>query len=509
MANLTKGALTRRSVLRRITVGAAVVGWSTTAGSWAVAGAEPNGVVRLPRLDGTLETSPEVVGRFATDFGQLVTGAPKAVLRPGSVGDIIAMVRYARCNNLTIAMNGQSGGSADHLESHSNHGQAAVPGGISIDARGLSTIHSVGVDSAWVDSGVTWAQLMNVTLPKGRMPPAHTDYQHLSVGGTISVGGVGGQVQKYGLQADTVSEIEIVTGRGYLVRASATEHPDLFHAALAGGGQVGIITKARVKLVPAPARVATFALYYDDLRTFLADQDRVMRDGRFDFQAGGPVRTADDTGWRYFLDAVAYYDGATPPDRAALLAGLNDDRASATFDDLSIRDWVFRLDPLEVWMQENGYWNQPHPWLSLVLPASTVVEFTEKVMPELTAADLGVGFAGLYPIPTARLTRPLFRVPDEPVVYLFDLLRFPHPGDLGTARMLEQNRRYYDLAVMLGGTRYLVGAIPDMTKRDWRGHFGADWWRLVAAKHRYDPDHVLTPGQGFFGQRRTSGGTTP
>jgi FAD/FMN-containing dehydrogenase len=505
MANLTKGALTRRSVLRRITVGAAVVGWSTASGSWAIA--DTSDVVRLPRLDGTLETSPEVVGKFATDFGNLVTETPKAVLRPGSVGDIIAMVRYARCNNLTIAMSGQSGGTAGHLESHSNYGQAAVPGGISIDAKGLSTIHSIDVDSAWVDTGVSWAQLVDAALPEGRMPPSHTDYQHLSIGGTISVGGIGGQVQKHGLQADTVSEIEIVTGRGYLVRASATEHPDLFYAALAGGGQVGIITKARVKLIPAPARVATFALYYDDLHTFLADQETIMRDGRFDFQAGGPVRNSDDTAWRYFIDAVAYHDGVHQPDRAALLAGLSDDRATATFDDLSIRDWVFRLDPLEVWLRENGFWEQAHPWLSLVLPRSTVAEFTEKVMPELTAADLGVGFAGLYPFPTARLTRPMFRVPDEPVVYLFDLLRFPAPGDQGIAGMLEQNRRYYDLAVMLGGTRYLVGAIPDMTRRDWRGHFGEHWWPLVAAKQRYDPDHVLTPGQGFFGQRRNSGET--
>jgi len=65
--------------------------------------------------------------------------------------------------------------------------------------------------------------------------------------------------------------------------------------------------------------------------------------------------------------------------------------------------------------------------------------------------------------------------------------------------MLAQNRRFYDLAVSLGGTRYLIGAIPDMTPREWRGHFGGDWFRLVAAKRRYDPDHVLTPGQGFFG----------
>ncbi|GAB3439563.1 FAD-binding protein [Actinophytocola sediminis] len=498
MTKQTNVTLTRRNILKRITVGAAVVGWSTASGSWAVAGADTTGVARLPRLDGTLVTAPEVLARFGKDFGNLVGGPPQAVLRPGSVGDIVEMVRYARVNGLKIAVNGQGGGDQNDRESHSNYGQASVPGGISVDAKSLSTIHSIDAHSAWVDAGVTWAQLTDAALAQGKMPPSQTDYQHLSIGGTLSVGGVGGQVQKYGLQVDTVSEIEIVTGRGYLVRASATERADLFNAALGGGGQVGIITKARVKLVAAPTRVALFSLYYDDPAVFFADQETLLRDGRFDYQAGGPVRNADDTAWRYLIDGVAYHDG-TPPDPARLLAGLRDDRASAAFDDLPVRDWIFRLDPLEAAMREGGFWHQPHPWFSVVIPRSTVAEFTRRVMAELTSADLGVGFSFLYPFSTAKLTKPLFKVPGEPVVYLFDLLRLPFPDDPGVAGMLAQNRRFYDLAVALGGKRYLIGAIPDMTRQEWRAHFGADWQRLVAAKERYDPDHVLTPGQGFFG----------
>jgi hypothetical protein len=56
----------------------------------------------------------------------------------------------------------------------------------------------------------------------------------------------------------------------------------------------------------------------------------------------------------------------------------------------------------------------------------------------------------------------------------------------------------YDRAVAVGGTRYSIGAIPDFTQADWRRHFGAVWDFLVAAKRRFDPDNVLTPGQGMF-----------
>jgi FAD/FMN-containing dehydrogenase len=109
-----------------------------------------------------------------------------------------------------------------------------------------------------------------------------------------------------------------------------------------------------------------------------------------------------------------------------------------------------------------------------------------------------VGFAGLYPFPTAKLTRPLFAKPTESVAYLVDLLRFPFPGETGIDRMLAQNRRLYDLAVSLGGKRYLVGAIPNMTGEDWRRHFGGNWSTFRSAKYTYDPDLVLTPGQGIF-----------
>jgi cytokinin dehydrogenase len=63
--------------------------------------------------------------------------------------------------------------------------------------------------------------------------------------------------------------------------------------------------------------------------------------------------------------------------------------------------------------------------------------------------------------------------------------------------MLAANRALYDRAVAVGGTRYSIGAIP-FSPADWRRHFGIVWPFLVAAKRRFDPDNVLTPGQGIF-----------
>ncbi|MFH9426579.1 FAD-binding oxidoreductase [Streptomyces sp. NPDC017529] len=185
----------RRTVLGAVGAITTVVGWNVTAASWAWAGdtARLPGVrvVSVPELDGTLTTDTSQFGSYAHDFSRLVTGTvPWAVLTPGSVQDIAKMTRYARSNNLKLAVNGRSGTGGD-LESHSCYGQAAVPGGIPVSARGMARILSTGADTVTVEAGVTFAEITDHLLSRGRTLPALPDYLPLSVGGTLGVGGIG------------------------------------------------------------------------------------------------------------------------------------------------------------------------------------------------------------------------------------------------------------------------------------------------------------------------------
>ncbi|MER5891049.1 FAD-binding protein [Streptomyces sp. NPDC001941] len=499
-----KSTLSRRRVLGGMAATAAttVVGWSAASQSWATEADVARGVkpTPVPALDGTLTTAAADLERFKHDFGRLKNSAPWAVLRPGSDQDIVKIVNYARANKLKIAVNGQ-GGTGNDQESHSVYGQAAVPtGGISIDARAMSKILSINDTNAEVQAGVTWGQLTDAAIAKGKTPPALPDYLHLSIGGTISIGGIGGTVQKYGLLCDNVHSLDVVTGTGELVKGlSASNRPDLFNAVLSGGGQVAVILRAKVKLVAAPQRSVVFSLFYDDLATYLGDAEKVMADNRFEVQAGEMLRDAGNTRWRYKMEVAANYSGTTVPDRAKLLAGLRDVRAEAVIEDVSYRDYMFRLDGYETYLKESGHWFQPKPWLSLFLPASKTRQFMQAVEKELNADSLGGGFLLFYPYLTSKVKRPLAVQPNESVGYLFDLLRFPNPGDTTIPKMLEQNRRLYDLAVALGAKRYLVGAIPGMTPAQWKTHFGSRWDAFNNAKHKYDPANILTPGQGFFG----------
>ncbi|MFE0702158.1 FAD-binding protein [Streptomyces sp. NPDC058872] len=496
----TAPAPTRRRVLTGLAATTvAVVGWNTVDQSWATTApaTATDDVVPVPALAGTLETSPDTVNAFAHDFGHLFDGAkPWAVLRPGNVNDIIAVVNFARTHGIKVAVNGQ-GGTGTDIESHSVYGQARVPGGISIDARAMSQIISIGQDHAVVEAGATWGQLTDAAMARGLTPPALPDYLYISIGGTLSVGGIGGTVHRHGLMVDTVTSLDIVTGDGRLVTATPWQRADLFNAALAGGGQVGIIVRATVKLVPAPERAVIFSLLYADLDTYLADFELLLKKNRFDVRAGEMLQLPDGSGWGYKMELGATYD-TTPPNREALLDGLHDVRSQAVIEDVPYRDYMFRLDAYEAYLKESGHWYQPKPWLSLFLPASKTKAFMKIVEQELNADSLGGGFLLFYPYFTSRIRRPLAVQPNESVGYLFDLLRFPNPGETGIQAMLQQNRRLYDIAVSMGAKRYLVGSVPNMTQDDWKAHYGCHWSDFLRAKRRYDPANILTPGQGIF-----------
>lgn len=491
----------RRTFLKGLLAGGGtlVIGWSPLRRSWVTRADASEPFDELPPLDGTLSTDASTRQEFGEDFGHIRHRFPVAVLTPGSVDDVVTMVRFARRHRLGVAMNGQAG-TNDRRESHSQYGQAQAEGGVVVDAKPLSTIYGIDPDERVADigAGARWSDLYDAAEAFGLAPAVMTDFMHLSIGGTLSVGGIGGHMPRLGTQADNVVELEVVTGAGDRVTCSDTRHQQLFRAVLAGCGQTALIVRAKVRLEPSFSHALLFNLFYDDAATYVADQKMLLDDGRFDYQEGQIPRRPDDTGWRYMIEAVKYFNAPDDPDPAPLLAGLHDDRSSLQTVTSTYREWQFRLDPVVSILKAIGFWETAHPWVNVWLPESRAASFVSELFAGLTTADLGVGLALFYPVDTRKVGVPLFRLPRERVAFQLGFLRFPPPVPGLADALLEQNRRIYDAAVAAGGTRYVIGAIPRFTRQDWRRHFQPKLGFLTRSKHIYDPDNVLTPGFGIF-----------
>jgi cytokinin dehydrogenase len=483
--------VSRRAVLSGLAAATFVLGFDPVTRTW-ISEAHAATFDHVPPLDGQLMTDPSSLQPYAEDVGKVVFDTPIAVLLPGSVKDIQKMVRFCRSHGIKIAMRG---------EGHTTNGYSQVAGGLVIDMRALNKIHSIGRHSADVDAGVKWSTLLEATTPLGLSPPALTGYLNLTLGGVLSVGGVS-PTNTCGGVVDNVRELEVVTGEGEIVRCSLNCNRDLFEAVLAGLGQCGIMTRVIVDLVPVPSMARTFLLNYTDNATFFRDFRTLLSRGDFDRLYN--INTLTDTGVVvYQLNAIKYFEPASPPRNDKLLRGLSFDAASSTNTDSTYLDHVEVVDGLINFLISIGLFNTViHPWFDVFLPDSRVESYVGEVLPSLKPEDIGpTGFVLLFALKRAQLKRPLFRVPQGgQYVWLFDILTSsatPGPDPAFVNKMLARNRTLFEKARALGGTRYPIGSL-EFSRHDWRIQYGDVYDDFKRAKRRFDPDSILSPGPGIF-----------
>lgn len=486
---MSKG-LSRRGFLKgSLATATAVIAYNPSTRLWA---SQPSSSsVPVPQLDGSLVDAGPLLADAADDFGHIISNAPFAVLIPGSIRDIKKMIKYAKHHDLKV------GGMSMLGNSHSTYGQSQVDAGIVIEMAALCEIHEINEHDALVDAGVRWLDLLQATVPLGKSPPTLTDFIDLSVGGTLSVGGIGGQAFRHGLQVDNVLELTVVTGKGQIVTCSPTRKSRLFNAVRAGLGQFAIIVQARIRLVEVPSMARTYTAVYPTVAALTGDQTLLINDGRFDYVEGSAFPDGSG-GWLFGLEAVKYFDPATPPDDAAMLAGLSFLPGSEAQADSSYFDFANRLAPLVAFLQSIGVWALPHPWLNLFVPGTQAATYLQQTLAQTTLADVGEGPILIYPFKRSQVTADFLPLPADNVSFLFSVLRNSLPTIPNHAALqLQQNRDFYDAVRAIGGTQYAIGSIA-FSGTDWQDHFGAAWADFVAAKNKYDPRNILTPGQGIF-----------
>lgn len=473
---------TRRDLVKSLAFGSLIVGFDPITRSWVTSAEAANAskLDHLPHLDGVLRRDEEALAAASEDSGHFVNRRPVAVLEPGSVQDIARVVRFANKHDLRIAVRGHG---------HSIYGQSLVEGGIVIAMSTLANARNLPGARVLADAGCSWGAVLQETLKQGATPRVIPDYLGLSVGGTLSIGGISPTTYRYGAMVDNVEALEVVTGEGHIVTCSRHHREDLFDAVLAGQGQCAVLARAVVKLVAAPARVRAYGALYPDVATALADADRLVDEKRFD----GVVLFAfadGNGGHSIVLRGTKYYSPPALPDDAAMFAGLNFVPGATQIDDLTyVENFSITTGPFP---------SLPQPAISVVLPASAATQWIESVLPRLNAADLGTyGVAQIFSWRASRFHQPLMRIPStEEKLVGFALIRYaanPQQVDL----MLKANRRLFEENRGLGGTLYPFSAVK-LSRAEWRQHYGEHFADLARAKRCFDPQNVLASGPGIF-----------
>ncbi|TIU82498.1 MAG: FAD-binding protein, partial [Mesorhizobium sp.] len=160
-------------------------------------------------------------------YNGMIEKRPLLIARCADVADVITAVKYARDNDLLVAVRG--GG-------HNGAGLGICDNGLVID---LSMMKGVHVDAKTrtvrVGPGCNSGDVDHATHPFGLAVPAGI-VSTTGVAGLTLGGGTGYLTRRYGLTIDNLVEADLVLADGRVVTASKAENPDLFWALRGGGG---------------------------------------------------------------------------------------------------------------------------------------------------------------------------------------------------------------------------------------------------------------------------------
>lgn len=174
-------------------------------------------------------------------FNGMIDRRPALIVRPSDADDVALAIAYARDHGLPIAIRG--GG-------HNVAGSATVDGGLVIDHSQLRRVSVDGrLKTADAEPGATWLDFDQATQRHGLATTGGL-ISSTGVAGFTLGGGIGWLVRKHGLACDNLSEAEVVTADGKIVKAREDGDPDLLWALRGGGGNFGVVTRFRFRLHP-------------------------------------------------------------------------------------------------------------------------------------------------------------------------------------------------------------------------------------------------------------------
>jgi FAD/FMN-containing dehydrogenase len=166
---------------------------------------------------------------------------PAAVVLPESADDVAATVVFAVAHDLKVAFNGG--------------GHNAGPIDWTADTVLVKTERMTGIEiepaerRARIEAGVLGRPLAQAAGEHGLSYLSGTSPDAGVVGYTLG-GGYSWMIRRFGLAANSVLAVELVTADGRQVRTDAESEPDLFWAVRGGGGSFGAVTALELRLEP-------------------------------------------------------------------------------------------------------------------------------------------------------------------------------------------------------------------------------------------------------------------
>ena len=410
----------------------------------------------------------------------LIDSYPAMLIRCATRADVAQAVEFARQQQLPLAIRG--GG-------HSISGQSVCDGGLVIDLSPMKGIHvDPRTQTVRAEAGLTLGDFVRALQPFGLLTTTGT-VAGTGLSGLTLGGGLGWLMGKYGLTIDNLLSVELVTAEGRLLRASATEQPDLFWGLRGGGGNFGIATAFTFQLHPVGPVLAGKVVY--------------------------PLSQA-----REVLHCYREYTSQVPDELTAYASLLRTpDGAPALAISLCycgpLQEGERLVEPLRQVGSPLADLIRPKSYLKLVTQADAGAPqgrlYYEKAstLKHLSdeAIDLLVDAGAACPSPFSQIliqhmhgaasrvspTATAFALREES--FVISMLAAWEDGE--AARHIAWARACWEALAPLASSGVYVNFLGNEGEARVRAAYGANYDRLVALKNRYDPTNVFARNQNI------------
>lgn len=207
-----------------------------------------------------------------TEYGAF---SPDVVVEALSADEISSIMRYANENNIAVTPRGAGTGLCG----------ACVPiyGGIVLSTAKMNHVLEIDKNTMTVitEPGVLLMELAKTCLNEGLLYPPDPGEKSATVGGNVMTNAGGMRAVKYGVTRDYVRGIEAVLPSGEIVtfggRLSKNSSGYSLKDLLIGSeGTLAVVTKLYLKVIPAPKRMTSLLIPFDNIEQCLAAVPLVM-----------------------------------------------------------------------------------------------------------------------------------------------------------------------------------------------------------------------------------------
>ena len=247
---------------------------------------------------------------------------PDAVVFPESTEDVQAIMAFAYEHGIPVtpvAVNSS-------LEGHT----VPLKGGISLDMTRMNRILEFRPEDLLIvtEPAVTYPQINEHVKRSGLFFPIDPG-AHASIGGMIATNASGTMAVRYGVTADYVLGLELVTPTGTLIRTGSAARKsasgyNLTKLYCGSEGTLGIITKVMLRLVGLPETASAARVPFSTIENATKFVTSVI-------QAGLPVARCELVD-APSIRAVNAHEGTTYPEETTIFLEFHGNPASAAAD---------------------------------------------------------------------------------------------------------------------------------------------------------------------------------